>query len=44
MAVDRDVFSAEVQKALESHPNVTIVRERVDELPAAGMTVVATGP
>jgi methylenetetrahydrofolate--tRNA-(uracil-5-)-methyltransferase len=44
MAVDRDVFSAEVQKVLEGHPNVTVVRERVDELPATGMTIVATGP
>lgn len=44
MAVDRDVFSAEVEKALQAHPNVTIVRERVDELPQAGLTIVATGP
>ena len=44
MAVDRDVFSAEVEKALSQHPNVTIVRERVDELPQAGLTIVATGP
>jgi methylenetetrahydrofolate--tRNA-(uracil-5-)-methyltransferase len=44
MAVDRDVFSAEVEKALSQHPNVTIVRERVDDLPAAGLTIVATGP
>jgi methylenetetrahydrofolate--tRNA-(uracil-5-)-methyltransferase len=44
MAVDRDVFSAEVQKALETHPNVTVVRERVDQLPASGLTIVATGP
>ncbi|WP_086607599.1 methylenetetrahydrofolate--tRNA-(uracil(54)-C(5))-methyltransferase (FADH(2)-oxidizing) TrmFO [Erythrobacter donghaensis] len=44
MAVDRDVFSAEVEKALVQHPNVTIVRERVDALPAAGLTIVATGP
>ena len=44
MAVDRDVFSAEVQRALEDHPDVEIVRERVDALPAAGSTIVATGP
>ena len=44
MAVDRDVFSAEVQRALETHPNVEIVRERIDVLPAAGPTIVATGP
>ncbi len=44
MAVDRDVFSAEVEKALSEHPNVTIVRERVDALPDAGLTIVSTGP
>ncbi|RXZ66081.1 methylenetetrahydrofolate--tRNA-(uracil(54)-C(5))-methyltransferase (FADH(2)-oxidizing) TrmFO [Pelagerythrobacter rhizovicinus] len=44
MAVDRDVFSAEVETALAEHPNVTIVRERIDELPARGSTIVATGP
>lgn len=44
MAVDRDVFSAEVEKALNDHPNVTVVRERVDKLPDAGFTIVATGP
>ena len=44
MAVDRDVFSREVQAALEAHPNVEIVRETVDHLPSAGLTIVATGP
>jgi methylenetetrahydrofolate--tRNA-(uracil-5-)-methyltransferase len=44
MAVDRDVFSAEVQRTLEEHPNVTVVRERVDTLPADGPAIVATGP
>ena len=44
MAVDRDVFSAEVQKALEDHPNIEIVREMVETLPGEGMTIVATGP
>ena len=31
MAVDRDVFSAEVQRTLYEHPNVTVVS--VDTLP-----------
>ena len=44
MAVDRDVFSAEVEKTLREHPNITIVRERVDTLPGSGLTIVATGP
>jgi methylenetetrahydrofolate--tRNA-(uracil-5-)-methyltransferase len=44
LAVDRDVFSAEVEARLAALPNVTIVRERIDALPEAGMTIVATGP
>ena len=44
MAVDRDVFSSEVQQALEQHPNVEIAREKVDALPPSGLTIVATGP
>jgi len=44
LAMDRDGFSAGVTAALENHPNVTIVRERVEELPADGPTIVATGP
>lgn len=44
MAVDRDVFSAEVERRLLQHPNITVVRERIDSLPQAGLTIVATGP
>lgn len=44
MAVDRDFFSAEVEKALNEHPNVEIVRERIDTLPNEGLAIVATGP
>ncbi|ANU08037.1 methylenetetrahydrofolate--tRNA-(uracil(54)-C(5))-methyltransferase (FADH(2)-oxidizing) TrmFO [Paraurantiacibacter namhicola] len=44
MAVDRDVFSAEVEKALTQHPNITVVRELVDTLPQDGPVIVATGP
>jgi len=44
MAVDRDVFSAEVERRLSNHPNVTVVRERIDTLPEAGLTIVSTGP
>ncbi|KQM93479.1 tRNA (uracil-5-)-methyltransferase [Sphingomonas sp. Leaf22] len=44
LAVDRDGFSAGVTAALMAHPNITIVRERIDTLPDSGMTIVATGP
>ncbi len=44
LAVDRDVFSGEVERRLSALPNLTIVRERIDRLPEAGLTIVATGP
>jgi methylenetetrahydrofolate--tRNA-(uracil-5-)-methyltransferase len=44
LAVDRDVFSAEVEAALRALPNVEIVRERVDALPSSGPAIIATGP
>ncbi len=44
MAVDRDLFSAAVERELRALPTVEIVRERVDALPASGPTIVATGP
>ncbi|MCW6536396.1 methylenetetrahydrofolate--tRNA-(uracil(54)-C(5))-methyltransferase (FADH(2)-oxidizing) TrmFO [Sphingomonas lycopersici] len=43
LAVDRDGFSAGVTEALAAHPNITIVRERVDALPE-GPAIIATGP
>ena len=44
LAVDRDVFSGIVTKSLSEHPNIHIVRERIDALPESGPTIVATGP
>ncbi len=44
LAVDRDVFSAEVEATLAAQPTLDIVRERIDVLPSAGLTIVATGP
>ncbi len=43
LAVDRDGFSAGVTAALSAHPNIAIVRERIDTLPD-GPTIIATGP
>ena len=44
LAVDRDHFADGVTKRLGEHPNIEIVRERVDQLPESGLTIVATGP
>lgn len=43
LAVDRDGFSASVTAAIAAHPNIDLVRERVDALPD-GPTILATGP
>ncbi|WP_455373044.1 methylenetetrahydrofolate--tRNA-(uracil(54)-C(5))-methyltransferase (FADH(2)-oxidizing) TrmFO [Limibacillus halophilus] len=46
LAVDRDLFSDEVTRALEALPNVTIQREEVAGLPPAEWesVILATGP
>ncbi|UYY58927.1 methylenetetrahydrofolate--tRNA-(uracil(54)-C(5))-methyltransferase (FADH(2)-oxidizing) TrmFO [Sphingomonas sp. S2-65] len=44
LAVDRDGFADGVTARLEAHANITVVRERVDQLPSEGLTIVATGP
>lgn len=43
LAVDRDGFAAEVTRSVMSHPNITIVRERIDRLPDHRI-IIATGP
>ena len=43
LAVDREEFAAEVTRSVEQHPNVTVVRERIDVLPDHP-TIIATGP
>jgi len=43
LAVDREAFAAEVTRAVTDHPNIGVVRERIDELPDHP-TIIATGP
>jgi len=42
LAVDRIAFAAGVQARITAHPNITVVRGEVTELPSPG--IVATGP
>ena len=44
LAVDREAFAAEVTSRIAAHPNIEVVRERIDTLPASGSTIIATGP
>jgi methylenetetrahydrofolate--tRNA-(uracil-5-)-methyltransferase len=43
LAVDREGYAEGVTAAIEGHPNIDLVRERVDALPE-GPAVIATGP
>src|SRR5690348_17774051 len=42
LAVDRELFSRAVHERVTTHPNITLVRQEVGELPSPG--VIATGP
>jgi len=44
LAVDREAFSLDIQANLNNHPNITIIREEINTLPAEGLTIVASGP
>jgi len=44
LAVDRDGFSAAVTARIVAHPDIELVRERIDALPSSGLIIVATGP
>ena len=46
LAVDREGFSIQVQRYLESHPKINIIRQEIEELPEdnSGLWIIATGP
>jgi methylenetetrahydrofolate--tRNA-(uracil-5-)-methyltransferase len=44
LAVDRDVFSNEVEKHLQDNEKIEVVRERIDAVPTDGHVIIATGP
>ncbi len=43
-AVDRDQFSAEITRRVETHPLIEVVHEVVDRIPEERPVVIATGP
>lgn len=44
LAVDRDVFSAEITRSIEADENITLVREEITEIPSEGIVIIAAGP
>jgi methylenetetrahydrofolate--tRNA-(uracil-5-)-methyltransferase len=44
LAVDREAFAEAVTQAIHGHPNITVHREEMPEIPADQVAVIATGP
>jgi methylenetetrahydrofolate--tRNA-(uracil-5-)-methyltransferase len=44
LTVDRVVFSAEIKRVLERHPNIRVERGEVQSIPASGIVIIASGP
>ncbi len=44
LAVDRDIFSSMVTRAIRNDPLITVIEKEVTEFPCDAVTVVATGP
>ena len=43
LAVDRTLFAKTVTRKIENHPNITIIREEILEIPS-GPVIIASGP
>ena len=44
LTVDREIFSAEITRAIERHPYIEIRHEEVTKIPRDGIVIIATGP
>ena len=44
LAVDRTKFSEYITQEIEAHPNITLIREEIKNIPSGEITIVATGP
>ena len=44
LSVDRDLFAAEITRAIEAEPLIEVRREEITALPGDGIVIVATGP
>jgi len=44
LGVDRKIFSQYITEKIENHPNITVIREEVKNIPEDEIVVIATGP
>ncbi|MBQ6341774.1 MAG: methylenetetrahydrofolate--tRNA-(uracil(54)-C(5))-methyltransferase (FADH(2)-oxidizing) TrmFO [Anaerolineaceae bacterium] len=44
LAVDRKIFSREIENKLSNHPNIKIIREEIRSIPEDETVIIASGP
>ncbi len=44
LTVDREIFSREITRAIESHPGIEVQRGEIAQIPSTGVVIIATGP
>lgn len=44
LAVDRGKFAEMITERIEQHPNITLVREEITEIPTDEISIICTGP
>jgi methylenetetrahydrofolate--tRNA-(uracil-5-)-methyltransferase len=44
LTVDREIFSREITKAIESHPRIEVQRGEITRISSTGIVILATGP
>ncbi|HIP43221.1 MAG TPA: FADH(2)-oxidizing methylenetetrahydrofolate--tRNA-(uracil(54)-C(5))-methyltransferase TrmFO [Aquifex aeolicus] len=44
LGVDRKIFSEYITEKIENHPNITVIREEIKEIPEDDIVIIATGP
>jgi methylenetetrahydrofolate--tRNA-(uracil-5-)-methyltransferase len=44
LTVDREIFSGEIARAIESHPRIEVQRSEIERIPSTGVVIIATGP
>ncbi len=44
LAVDRNIFSSEIENHILNHPNIQLIREEVRQIPADETVIIASGP
>ena len=44
LAVDREKFTAIITEKIESHPNITVIRKEIKQIPKGIPVIIATGP